>query len=410
MWRVPVSRAHLDDVGMTLLFLGLGVAIQLAGLGRIGADLHGLGPDWFGLVTLGIGCAFQLLRSTHPAIALGGVTAALVVDTATVPSIPVWLVFSDIVYAAAVYGSARLVHVLYGVCTAVSAAVLILVAASPSLAQWRFLFVCVLWLLALVGSPLAYGLAVRTHRSALALERNQSRILTELADRERAEAVADERRRLARELHDVIAGRLSAIAVQSAAALQYPENDALARKAVAAVRTNSVDALTEMRGMIDLLADTAGARAPAATRETAGLRRLDRLVAPIVESGTDVEIDCPTWITDADTVDVLPPVADIAAHRILAESLTNAVTHAPGQPIRIVVTHEDATLRLQITNPVTESGSDSVASHAGRGLANMSVRAGLVGGTLDAARADGHFTVTAVLPEARTPTSTQSTP
>ncbi|WLP92758.1 histidine kinase [Gordonia sp. NB41Y] len=409
MWRVPVSRAHLDDAGMTLLFLGLGIAIHLTGLGRIGDDLHGPGPDWFPLLTLGIGCAFQLLRSTHPAIALAGVTAALVLDTVTVPSIPVWLVFSDIVYAAAVHGSARLLRVLYGVCTTVSAAVLVLVAASPALAQWRLLFVCVLWLLALVGSPLAYGLAVRTHRSALALERNQSRILAELADHERAEAVADERRRLARELHDVIAGRLSAIAVQSAAALRYPDNDALARKALAAVRTNSVDALTEMRGMIDLLADTADADAPAATRETAGLRRLDRLVAPIVESGTDVEIDCPPWITDADTVDALPPVADIAAHRILAESLTNAVTHAPGQPIRIVITHADATLRLQITNPVPTPAPDSVAPHAGRGLANMTVRAGLVGGTLDVVRTDGDFTVTAILPAARTATSHRST-
>lgn len=397
MWRLPVSRALLNDVGLTLLFLALGVSLYATGLGVLDENASPL-PTWFCLVSLGFASCSQLFRSRHPAIALTGVSAALALDSLTVPSIGVWLVFSDIVYSTCVYGGARLVRVLYGVAAVVAVATFLLVSVVAH-DDWRLLFVCVLWLLALIGSPLAYGLAVREHRSALSLEREHSRAMAELGEREQVEAVADERRRLARELHDVIAGRLSAIAVQSAAALQYPENTALAGKALAAVRASSVEALTEMRGLIDLLSD-GSEHSTDGRHTTAGLRRIDRLTELIAESGTDIATEIPATITAADGIDALPPVVDIAAFRIVAEALTNAATHAPGQPIRVRITHADDTLVLDICNRLAAHHDHHPTGdrHTGRGLVNMRTRAHAVGGRLCVERGTDEFRVTATLP------------
>lgn len=397
MWRLPVSRALLNDVGLTLLFLALGVSLYATGLGVLDENASPL-PTWFCLVSLGFASCSQLFRSRHPAIALTGVSAALALDSLTVPSIGVWLVFSDIVYSTCVYGGARLVRVLYGLAAVVAVATFLLVSVVAH-DDWRLLFVCVLWLLALIGSPLAYGLAVREHRSALSLEREHSRAMAELGEREQIEAVADERRRLARELHDVIAGRLSAIAVQSAAALQYPENTALAGKALAAVRASSVEALTEMRGLIDLLSD-GSEHSTDGRHTTAGLRRIDRLTEPIAESGTDIAMEIPATITAADGIDALPPVVDIAAFRIVAEALTNAATHAPGQPIRVRITHADDTLVLDICNRLAAHHDHHPTGdrHTGRGLVNMRTRAHAVGGRLCVERDTDEFRVTATLP------------
>lgn len=409
MWRLSVSRTQLNDVALTLAFVVMGSSLYFAGFASVGQTPIRSLPQWFPLVTLAVAAGFQLLRSRHPGIALAGVTVAVLVDTVTAASVPVWLVFSDIVYAACVYGSARLLRALFAVCVFVAAGTFTLVAAYPPTSTWRFLFLCVLWLIALVVSPLAYGLAVREHRNALKLERAHSHALAELAALERAEAVADERRRLARELHDVIAGRLSAIAVQSAAALQYPENAQLGHQALMSVRTSSVDALTEMRGLIDLLADDHDG----STRETAGLRRIDRLTDPISQSGTPIDLVCPEWIAASESVDALPAVVDIAAYRIVAESLANAVTHAPGQPVSVLIadgadaaTTGDAERFLDIV--VRNRMGPSIASsdiHTGRGIDNMITRARAVGGTVTAQRdADGSdFVVCARLPLAARP-------
>lgn len=402
MWRVPVPRALLNDAALTALFLGLGVAIYAAGIAHIGGPGEALGPSWFPLVVLGLAACFQLGRSTHPAVALAGVTSLLIVDTVVAPSVPIWLVFSDIVYAVCVYGGARVVHLLFGICAFVALGVLTLVAAYQETSNWRFLFICVLWLIAFVASPLAYGLAVREHRTALHLEQEHAQALSALAAREKADAIVDERRRLARELHDVIAGRLSAIAMHSTAAQQYPDNAAMSRRALAAIRTSSVDALTEMRGLIELLAaDPEGGSSPERIeREAGGLRRLDRMIAPIRESGTRVDLVHPTHASVAVLAAELSAVVDIAAHRILAEALTNAVTHAPGQPISLTIEFVDDVLGIEVCNPLGTDAAPRVPARAGggRGIDNMTTRARIVGGRLTAHAVKEQYVVTARLP------------
>ncbi|GAA1482317.1 histidine kinase [Gordonia sinesedis] len=411
MWRVPVSRRRLDDIGLTLLFAAIGVGIYLAGFDSFG-DLGAasLLPDWWALVALGCASAFQLLRSSHPGIALAGTTVILAVGTVALSSILTWLVYSDIVYAVCVYGSARLVRVLYGVVTIVAVTAFTLAAAADP--DWRVIFVTVLWIVALLVSPLAYGQAVREHRNALDAERERAQAVSELAERARAEAVADERRRLARELHDVIAGRLSSIAMHSSVALTHEDDVELVGRALRSVRESSVGALDEMREMIDLLSDTTTTGRQSATdpdHSTSTLRRLDRLVGPIRAGGTDIRLSGPAGLTGGGELG-LAAVTDIAAYRIVAESLTNAITHAPGAPISVDIAIDGGTdtgadsvsesgdrrLRIRIANPATDVGDRSDREH--RGIGNMVARAEAVGGWLRAARVGREFVVTAELP------------
>lgn len=127
---------------------------------------------------------------------------------------------------------------------------------------------------------------------------------------------------------------------------------------------------------------------------------MPRLTEPIAESGTDITMEIPATITAADGIDALPPVVDIAAFRIVAEALTNAATHAPGQSIRVRITHSDDVLVLDICNRLAAHHDHHPTGdrHTGRGLVNMRTRAHAVGGRLCVERGTDEFRVTATLP------------
>ena len=392
MWSVPLRRTQLDDVRLTALFFAVGAALQIAGLNQVSGLLSDRFGSWLPWVTLTVAAAFQLLRRDRPAAALAGTTAVLTVDVVLCPTVAVWIIFSDIVYAVACYGSQRLVGRLYVLCAIVSAAVVVLLAAAEQPTQWRTVFVGILWVIALIFSPLAYGHALREHRTAAEVQRQHARTLATLADHERVEAVEEERRRLARDLHDVIAGQLSSIAMQSAAAL---DNPALSDRVLGSVRAISVEALRDMRAMIDLLTDGSPDENTASPgRATSTLRRADRLIEPITAAGTDVELQCTPAVLDR----ALPPLVDITAHHILAEALTNATKHAPGQPISVDIGIDGDDLVLAVTNPLPDLLARAEPEHTARGITNMTTRAAVAGGTLAADPGDAAFTVTAILP------------
>lgn len=386
MWRLPLSSARRTDVGFALGFFAAGLVLTATGFNRLGdAD-----QSWWTLIPLAAAACLQTVRSTHPAAAFAGGTAILLADIAFVGSIGTWLVYSDLVYAACVYGTVRLTRALYVTVAVISAGSLVVVAAVWAAQEWRIVFLALVWLAAFILSPLFYGLAVRGHRDSLVAERAHARVRAELAAREQSEAVTQERQRLARELHDVIAGRLSSIAMFSSTALGHRDNAELTGRALQAVRSSSVEALTEMRTMIDLLSDGS------ASHTTASLRRLDRLVEPLTTAGTPV-----TLHRDGDWGDAAPPIApviDIAAYRILAESLANAANHAPGQPITASLSITDDQLRIEVVNPIVDDPRENVIPGGGRGVANMTTRAAAVGGTLHTRHSPREFTVLAVLP------------
>lgn len=173
--------------------------------------------------------------------------------------------------------------------------------------------------------PAATGWIVRNHRDAAEAADLRAEQTALLAEMDRAQAVVSERARMARELHDMVANHLSAIAIHSTAALSIDDPDT-SRQALGVIRENSVEGLTEMRRLIGILRDTSDDTEPSAAPTLDGV---GSLVEGARTNGLDVTLD-------ADHGDSLPAPVELAAYRIVQESLTNVLKHASpaGSPSR----------------------------------------------------------------------------
>ena len=201
-------------------------------------------------------------------------------------------------------------------------------------------------------------------------------------------AVTAERARIARELHDVVGHGLSVIVLQLVAALSLlgdAEQSPLGARLLSAERS-ARDALAEMRRLLDLIDDgTSASLAP-----QPGLAQLDHLVKDTRAAGAEIELAIRGVPTD------LPAGVDLAAFRILQESLTNVLKHA--RPPKAAVSVDYSTDAV-IVEVIDQGSSDAEANSSGRGLAGMRERVALYGGDLDlGARREGGFLVRARLP------------
>jgi len=246
----------------------------------------------------------------------------------------------------------------------------------------------------LLHSGLAWAVAwfagERTRlRRAHIVELNERARRTERdAERERLLAAAEERARIARDLHDSAGHAISVIAVRAGAARLRHHQDP----------DRSLDALVEIENLarqtaseIDQIVGSLRRDDPAngAVKAPAGLASLDTLIARHRAAGLDVYFD------SSGTPQALGGAADQGAYRILQEALTNAARHGAGSA-HIQVAFGDTAVELTVTNPVAARGA--ARSRGGHGLIGMRERATLLGGDLDATRANGAFRVHARLP------------
>ncbi|WP_431954578.1 histidine kinase [Nocardia lijiangensis] len=343
---------------------------------------------------LAVLCAASLLRRRVPLAALLAGLVPLGIDLALGATVPVWIVYSDLIYASVLYGTRAVSRWVAIGCAALSS--VLAVAVFTLTGDWRVLVLAVAAAATFVGTPIWWGLSVRTHKEIAEAERARAQAMALVAELDRRAAIADERKTMARDLHDVIAGHLSAIAIQSEAALGVltrRDPDPAITGILGSIRANSVSALQEMRTMIGLLRRDDGAEdEPAAPRT---LAQLPMLVDAARSAGTSVRV--------ADSLDgaQLPSAVDQAAYRIIQEALTNAMKHAPGQRVDIAVRADPATLDVTVRNParavtVSSEPADSAATH--RGLTNMRERAAALGGSFTAGPDAGDWTVHARLP------------
>lgn len=232
----------------------------------------------------------------------------------------------------------------------------------------------------LVASRLRVGAELTRERALTAAE--QSRRL-----------LVEERTRIARELHDVVAHGMSLIQVQaSTARYRVPGLPDEAVHEFDEIARTARDGLTEMRRLLGVLR-TEDQRSDLVPQR--GLRDIDELVTTVRRAGAEIDA-----AIDSVPVDV-PTAVDIAAFRIIQEALSNAVRHAPHARISLAVdTHGDAVHLLVRNAPAAERVEPTTApSHRGHGLLGMRERAALVGGSVDAAPdPDGGWTVRAILP------------
>ena len=226
-----------------------------------------------------------------------------------------------------------------------------------------------------------------------AQESTRRAIAAEVAAAEHAlAAVLEERNRIARELHDIVAHAVSMMVVQAGAAEQVVDDDpAYARRALSTIRRTGTDALTEMRRVVAVLRadESPGTRAP-----QPGLDALPGLVEDARAAGVTVDLDVEGHARP------LPAGVELAAYRIVQEALTNVRRHASASRAWVRLAYGDADLRIE----VADDGIGSVDPHGGHGLAGMRERAELYGGWVDTASASGSgLVVRAYLPTEATP-------
>lgn len=244
----------------------------------------------------------------------------------------------------------------------------------------------------LAPMPLAWaiGFAARTHRTLLtATEQRVDDVLREQRWREQ-QAAQQERVRIAREMHDVVAHSLTLLVVQ-AETLRARGGDlpAWARTQIDGLAVAGRQAGGELRDLLRVLRDP---EESAPLRPMPGLRELPDLVdrGRAAGASVDVRID-----VDADQV---PRPVQLACYRVVQESLTNARRHAPGAPVSVTVAEDAGRLRCEVANArPAEPGATGWGT--GLGLVSMRERVGALGGRLDAGPTDaGGFQVVATLP------------
>ncbi|MEU7919320.1 sensor histidine kinase [Micromonospora zamorensis] len=262
----------------------------------------------------------------------------------------------------------------------------------PSLPYgWRLVLMT-----AAYAALLGWGTWARARHALLAALRDRAWRAEQEQERRVVEARAAERNRIAREMHDVLAHRLSLLAA-AAGAMEYRPDAPSERLSAAAgvIRASAHHALDELREVITLLRSD-DAEAPGDTPPGQTLADLPRLVEEARAAGQHIEVDDPL----GPPVEV-PPTVGRTAYRIAQEGLTNARKHAAGQPVRLALGGApDSGLSITVSNPTTpDSGA---TGHDGAGLIGLAERAALTGGRvthhIDAA---GRFHLTAWLPWSR---------
>ncbi|MFF3333761.1 sensor histidine kinase [Streptomyces sp. NPDC002888] len=380
--RLP--RPHRFDVYVAIggLLGGLFLVVCRLGVRTSDDPVTLFDGHWAVLVPLGVMAGCELLRRTAPRTALLTGTVAITADLMTQGNVATVLMFTDLVYAAVLYGppaSARRIPRITGL--------LMVAGAVVPFAVWRVpeaLLIGVLVGIVAFG-PAATGWIVRDHRDAAEAARLRAEQTALLAEMDRVQAVTAERARMARELHDMVANHLSAIAIHSTAALSL-DDAKTSQEALAVIRENSVEGLAEMRRLIGILRDGSGDHEPAAAPTLDGL---EALVDTARANGLDVDLD-------AGQGEVPAPV-ELAAYRIVQESLTNALKHACPGRVTVSLARRDGVLDVRVTSPYGHRDGPR-APGSGAGLVGMRERATLLGGTLQAAPDGALWTVRATLP------------
>ena len=237
-----------------------------------------------------------------------------------------------------------------------------------------------------------FGSTMRNRRLYLEQLEARSRALERERDEETRRALAEERLRIAQELHDVVAHSMGVIAVQAGMGAHVIDSEpGEAKKALEAILQTSRSNLGEMRRMLGVLREDEGTSYVPAP----GLADLDRLVRDVASAGLHAQVRVEGISTE------LPPGVDFTAYRIVQEALTNVLKHAGPATATVIIGYEGTALRLEILDD--GCGVNGRATPGGHGLVGMRERVGVYGGSFEAGpRIVGGFRVAVRLPYGET--------
>lgn len=235
----------------------------------------------------------------------------------------------------------------------------------------------------LVAIPLLAAEAVRTHRSYLSLVLERLELAERSREQEARQRAEQERMRIARELHDVVAHTLTEINVQAAAAAERSDPGE-SRTALESIENASHEAIGELRAILGVLRDPSAPDAPLIPAP--GVQSVAELVQRAGDAGLDVQLEIsgerPARLSDA---------CSLAAYRIVQESLTNARRHAGGAAVAVHLVFDPTRLSIAVQN---RSGAPTRNGAApGVGIKGMLERASAIGGTFEAGATSDGFRV-----------------
>lgn len=384
-WR-PSSL--VVDVGVTLL-----VGVVLAVAIEVSREADSAPPDALAYLLGAAIAALTLAWRRRPlAVLLGSAALLLVYLSLQYPGISPALALGVPLYGAAVSGRSRWAlgvaafFLLSGVVVRGVREDEPILAVTVDMVEKTSLMVVVVLL----------GVAVRAHRlHAQAAARALAAAQAE-RDRDAARRVAQERLRIARDLHDVLAHTIATVSVQAGVALDVVDDSpGEIRAALTAIRTAGRSATEELRATVDSLrADEDPDGATVSRGPTPSLAQLDRLLAVAGGSGVRVGLE------RTGEVRGLPQAVEVTAYRIVQESLTNIVRHAGASRAWVAVRYERGTLVVDVVDDgLARADGSPGAGHVGHGIDGMRERVTALAGSFSAGpRPAGGFAVRAVLP------------
>ena len=237
------------------------------------------------------------------------------------------------------------------------------------------------------------GMYARSRREYTNIVEERASLLEREREVRAREAVADERARIARELHDIVGHALNLIVIQSGGAQRvFQSKPELARDSLASIESTGRQALTDMERMLGILRGTG--EADEALSPQPGLSDIESLAAQVSQAGLPVEVAVEGMPV------ALPSSVDLSAYRIIQEALTNALKHAGPAHASVKIRYGSDSLELEITDDGQgASGERAADDEGGRGLIGMRERVSLFGGELSVGpRLGGGFRVHVRLP------------
>ncbi|MHA7276005.1 sensor histidine kinase [Arthrobacter sp. Hz1] len=407
--------------GLLLIGLGLtGVWGSQTGVVQLTGDQR-----WWLALPFTVSCVAMAFKRRAPVTALSVGFLALAADALLGGSIAILLPFFDLLYTAALVVPPPVRRALWGI-----AGVFVAIPVIDRLADTADLRVTVLIGLqqaAIFVCPLWWAMDVRRKTELATVAADRADAVERLSLASRQQAIRQERDSLARDLHDVVASHLSAIALHSGGALATPPNETKDRAALTQVRRSALESMEDMRTMITLLRAPDPDPVVDSAPDDDGAALLPRLthLQPLLDqaetNGLSVALD--------DRLSVprdgqLSAATELVGYRIVQEALTNAAKHAPGSKVtlQLLLGQGHVSIRLRNALPATAlpgttlPASPSQVSPAGAngppglglGLISMKERAASIGGWVTAGADGDQWAVSAELPLAATGTTVVS--
>ncbi len=384
------------------------VGVLLIGIGLTGLwsetnlQLGVAQSRWWLVLPLAMGCVSLVFKRKAPLLTLGIGVVLMGVDASLGGSVAMLLVFFDLLYTASLLATPRVRKVLW-----VGGALLTVAPMAYALTgtvDLRIIAFIGLQQAALYLCPQWWAMDVRRKSELADAAAARADAVERLAHVNQQRAVRAERDAMARDLHDVVASHLSAIALHSGGALATPPDTGKDRAALEQVRRSALESMTEMQTMIVLLRSPDEETEPDDDAQLPRLSHLEPLLSNARANGLAVSLQ------DRRRGSGPGAAVELVGYRIVQEALTNAAKHAGGSTVVVALADDDGELTitvrntLAVRNTVTERGTpgerSTLAAPAGlgMGMGTMQERARAIGGTVHVSADNDSWTVTAALP------------